>query len=187
MKEANNINQLLEEICRTNSLYDVIIDNIIAPNYHLKSPLISEIAVSFLSNEEKIMEVYSTGNFKYYFARVVMNQIKSKTSPLHLNHRTTLNDMMGDKRDWDYIPDVMDDSESEIDKKIDDELKHQSFEETKNDSWYESEICNMHFVQGYSTRQIEKIDDIDHVSVWKTINKFKKRVRENYVELKNKQ
>lgn len=182
--KIETIDDLLNEICKKNSIYDIIIDNIIAPNYDLKLPLISEIAISFLQNEGNIMKKYRQGEFRYYFARVVINQVKSKTSPLHRNHRSTLNDLLGDKRDWDSLPEVYDD-ETEIDLKIDKELRLRAFRETKHLSWYESEICKMYFEQGYSTRQIEKIDGIDHMSVWLTIREFKNRVKQTYEELKN--
>jgi len=85
------LKQTLEEICMKGSIYDEIIDNLIKPNYHLKPELISELAISFLENEDKLNQVIKEGYFKYYFIRACKNQIHSNTSPFHKNTRLTEN------------------------------------------------------------------------------------------------
>ena len=68
------LDNILKEISSRGTIYDEIINNIIQPNFHLKPELISEIALSFLENREKIEMVIEQNYFLYYFIRTVKNQ-----------------------------------------------------------------------------------------------------------------
>ena len=81
------INQILVEITRKGSIFDEIMNNVLNPRVDLKPQLISEIAISYLENAEKIEKVYSDGYFKYYFINTIRNQVHSSTSPFHKNNR----------------------------------------------------------------------------------------------------
>ena len=81
------LDNILKEISSKGTIYDEIINNIIQPNFHLKPELISEIALSFLENREKIEMVIEQNYFLYYFIRTVKNQIHSKTSGFYKNTR----------------------------------------------------------------------------------------------------
>ena len=52
------INQILVEITRKGSIFDEIMNNVLNPRVDLKPQLISEIAISYLENAEKIEKVY---------------------------------------------------------------------------------------------------------------------------------
>ena len=54
------INQILVEITRKGSIFDEIMNNVLNPRVDLKPQLISEIAISYLENAEKIEKVYKT-------------------------------------------------------------------------------------------------------------------------------
>ncbi len=178
-----NINKILEEICKPNSIYDVILSKQLGAEAHLKSELISELAVSFLNNKKEVIKSYEEGWFRYKFSRAVTNQIQSKTSPFHRQVRMTLNDRLAQTKPIEWMDDNLID-ETEFENELEEYKEHivqkklEAIESTKM-TWYESEIVKMHFEQGYSTRQIEKLDGIDHVSVWKTIKAYQKKVKNN--------
>ncbi len=185
-----SINKILEEICKPGSIYDIILEKNLSTNNHLKPELISELAISFLEKPEEIIKSYKEGWFRYKFSRAVTNQIQSKTSPFHRQVRMTLNDRLkSDKSPIEWLDNILVDETYEQSELADyveyiNQKKRKAIAETKM-TWYESEIVKMYFEQGYSTRQIEKIDGIDHVSVWKTIKAYKNKVKKNYDENKS--
>jgi hypothetical protein len=56
---AHTVTTILNEICKNGGEFDEIINTIIAPNYHQKPELISELALSFYSNEKSILKARS--------------------------------------------------------------------------------------------------------------------------------
>jgi RNA polymerase sigma factor (sigma-70 family) len=165
---------ILEHIARKGSIFDEIIDNIIAPNFHQKPELISEIAVSFLTNEKSVNKAIKGNYFNYYFIRVVKNQLHSKTSPFHKNVRKT-NTMA--------IPVSEIDIEDE-----EDDLQYKMLNERQNDlltdvldeikvTWFEREIFRLYYEEGMTYRAIEAETGVDHSLCWVTIKKIKGRIK----------
>ena len=168
-----NINAILEEIVRKGSIYDEIINTIISPRLDLKPELISEIAISFLENKEKIEQVYKDKYFKYYFINTIRNQVHSNTSSFHKNVRIN---------DYEFIDNYMLISDDEIENKIVFEQKldkiEKAYSKTKK-SWFENLMWEEYFEKFKSYRQIEKEWNIDHISVFHSVKKLKQRVRKN--------
>jgi RNA polymerase sigma factor (sigma-70 family) len=169
------INEILLEITSNGSIYDEIIDNILHPKVELKSELISEIAVSYLDNKEKIEKIWNEGYFKYYFINTVRNQVRSSTSSFYKNVKVKDNIVIEDTFDIEY-----EDSEDII------KLKEQ-FEDNYalingmiqklNITWFERQMFNEYYINSKTYRQIEEEYGLDHVLVWKTVTKVIKHLK----------
>jgi hypothetical protein len=168
------VNQLLIEIATPNTIYDEIINNLIAPRYDLKPELISEIAISFLENREKIDEVYKQGYFKYYFINTVKNQIHSNTSTFHKNVRI---------KDYEYIDEItLLEDYSDIDHKIVFEEKLELIQKIYGKikkNWFQATIWEEYFINNKTYRQIEQDWGIDHCLAFHTVKKMKKLIKDN--------
>lgn len=168
------VNQLLIEIATPNSIYDQIIDNLISPRFDLKPALISEIAISFLENRDRIQQVYSDGYFIYYFINTVKNQVHSNTSTFHKNNRI---------QDYEFYEQItiIDDDQDLNDKilfeeKLDSILRIYA---SIKKSWYENLMFEEYFIKNKTYRQIEAEWNIDHISAWHTIKKVKQKIKDN--------
>lgn len=165
------INKLLNEICKNGSVYDEVMMTIIAPNYNLKPALISEISVYILENKKKIREICDRGEFKYYFIRMCQNQIHSNTSPFHKNNR-----IVNTYENIDSI-DVID--EDDLEYKQEKENQFQQIKKARKQAgltWYEEQIATEYFDENKSLRKIEKIYNIDHCSIYNTVNDIKTKI-----------
>ena len=171
------VNRLLIEIATPNTIYDEIINNLIAPRYDLKPELISEIAISFLENKEKIDEVYKQGYFKYYFINTVKNQIHSNTSTFHKNVRI---------KDYEYIDEItLINDDDDIEYKLLFEEKLESIQKVYGKikkNWFQATIWEEYFINNKTYRQIESDWGIDHVLAWHTVDKLKKQIKKQLNE-----
>ena len=165
------INKIIEEICRPGSIYDEIILNFISHRKEFKLPLISEIALSYLENAEKIEKIYEAGWFKYYFLNTVRNQLFSSTSSFYKNNR------IKDYGEID-IPDIIDDTT--IEEKIEFENKlndiYVAFTKVKK-SWFDEQMFSEYFKNGLTYRAIEDKYGIDHCLVFHTVKKTKNKIK----------
>jgi hypothetical protein len=164
------IRNILVEICTKGSVYDEIINNIIAPNYHLKPELISELSISFLENEKKINQVIEQNYFLYYFIRAVKNNIHSNTSPFYKVTRIKDNVL------YDNI-ELTDESDLEL--KIQKEEKFIQIDRayTKIPKTYFQELVwHEYYTKGKTHRQIAKELNISHCLSFVEIKKIKEEV-----------
>lgn len=172
------INEILTTTFTDGSIYDEVMNNILKHRGHLKSELISELSISFLSNPAKIEKVYDDGWFRYYFIRAVMNQVNSSTSPFY--KATSLKDN----------PSVDNLSMLEgtgVEDKITKENQFKQIEEAMENitvSWFDSEMFKEYYVNGKSHRTIEKEFDVDHCLAWTSVNKTRNKIRE-YIKTNN--
>lgn len=168
------LDNILKEICTSGSIYDEIINNLITPRFDLKPELISEIALSFLENKEKIERIYNEGYFKYYFINVVRFQIHSNTSSFHKNVRI---------KDYDFYENItILDDDQDIENKIifEEKLdKIQKIYKNISKSWFDNLMWEEYFVKDKTFREIEKDWDIDHVSAFHCIKKMKIKIKKN--------
>ena len=183
---ANTIDNICKQICEKNSIFDQIIDTMISPNYHQKPELISELAISFVMNKEKIERVANEGWFKYFFIRAVKNQVHSKTSPFHKNVRQTISSSLTDNQDYE-LESLQEDNYDSDEK----ELKEFQFETIElamsqiNVTYFESELFKQYYYNNLTYRQIEKETGVDHSLVWITVrkvfDKLKKQIDKNNI------
>ena len=55
---------------------------------HFLDDLVQEICIILLTQEnESIMTIYEQGDFKFYVARIITNQVLSSSSPFHKKYR----------------------------------------------------------------------------------------------------
>ncbi len=181
------IQSILIEITTKGSLYDDIINKMISPNYHQKNELISELTISFYSNEKKILEVIKQGNFKYYFVMMVKNQIHSSTSSFHKNVRQTITYTKNNDYTLDDYGDFTEDKR-DIEYKELNEYQMNLIQEVRTNtkmSWFESEMMRLYYDENMSYRKIEAEYGIDHCLIFQTIKsvkiRLKKQIDENYI------
>lgn len=167
------LKKTLQEIATPNSIYYEIMQNIITPNFHLIPELISELAIGFLENENKIDKIIKEGWFKYYFIRSCVNQIKSSTSGFHKNTRIT---------DFQYIEniEVVDNSDIEI-KQIKEEkyLIIDKIYTTIPKTYFQEYLWHEYFSKGKTHRQIAKENNISHCLSFHEIKKIKLEIIKN--------
>ena len=167
-----DINRIIEEICKTGSVYDEIINNIISPRIDLKPQLISEIALNFLENSKKIEKIWQEKYFKYYFIVTVKNQVHSNTSSFHKNVRI-YNDY-GNLDNIDLEDDVTIEDKIEFENKL--AKINKTYKEVKK-NYFQERMWEEYFINDKTYRQIEKEYGIDHCLVWNNVNTIKKKIK----------
>lgn len=166
------LDNILKEISSRGTIYDEIINNIIQPNFHLKPELISEIALSFLENREKIEIVIEQNYFLYYFIRTVKNQIHSKTSGFYKNTRIK-----------EHIPidniQFIDESDLEQKKQIEElyQLIDKSYIKIPK-TYFQEYLWHEYYTLNKTHRQIGSENDISHCLSFHEIKKIKEKLIE---------
>jgi len=166
------LDNILKEISSKGTIYDEIINNIIQPNFHLKPELISEIALSFLENREKIEMVIEQNYFLYYFIRTVKNQIHSKTSGFYKNTRIK-----------EHIPidniQFIDESDLEQKKQIEElyQLIDKSYIKIPK-TYFQEYLWHEYYTLNKSHRQIGSENDESHCLSFHEIKKIKEKLIE---------
>jgi hypothetical protein len=166
------LDNILKEISSKGTIYDEIINNIIQPNFHLKPELISEIALSFLENREKIEMVIEQNYFLYYFIRTVKNQIHSKTSGFYKNTRIK-----------EHIPidniHFIDESDLEQKKQIEElyQLIDKSYIKIPK-TYFQEYLWHEYYTLNKTHRQIGSENDISHCLSFHEIKKIKEKLIE---------
>ena len=174
------IHQILKEIATPKSIYDEMIDNILRPNLHLKPELISELAISFLENEDKLNEVIKNGYFTYYFIRAVINNVRSNTSPFYKNN------IVKDHIYYDNI-DIID--EDNIEEKIEKEIKFQKIDRAYvsiKKSYFQEYVFHEYFTKGKTYREIanENGNSFSHCLVFHEVKKIKDELKKSLIQSK---
>lgn len=166
------LDKVLVEITTKGSVYDEIIDNIIQPNFHLKPELISELAIGFLENRQKVNEVIEKGYFLYYFIRSVMNQIKSNTSGFHRNTRL---------KEYQQIENlaIIDDNDLERKKEIEQlYITIDKYYVKIPKTYFQDFLFHEYYTLNKTHRQIAQENDISHVLSFHEIKKVKEKLIE---------
>jgi hypothetical protein len=162
----------LELIASAGTTYDEIINTIIQPNFHLKNELISELAISFLQNREKVQHALDNNYFLYYFVRSVKNQVHSNTSGFHKNTRIK-----------EYIQDFNYEitEEDEIEFKKEKEAKFIAIDKIYVQipkTYWQEWLWHEYFTFNKTFRQIAKENDISHTLVFHEVTKIKKQLQQ---------
>ena len=174
------IHKILEEIADPNSIYSEMIDNILRPNLHLKPELISELAISFLENQDKVNKVIEQGYFTYYFIRAVINNVRSNTSPFYKNN------IVKDNIFYDNL-EILD--EDNIEEKIEIEIKFQKIDKiyTKIPKTYFQEfVFHEYYTKGKTYREIasENQNSFSHCLVYHEVKKIKDQLKKGLINSK---
>jgi len=170
----HTIENTLELIASAGTTYDEIINTIIQPNFHLKPELISELAISFLQNREKVQHALDNNYFLYYFVRTVKNQIHSNTSGFHKN--TRIKDYT---QEFNY--EIVDDTDIEIKKEK--EKKYIAIDKiytTIPKTYFQEWLWHEYFTFNKTFRQIAKENEISHTLVFHEVTKIKKEIQRKF-------
>lgn len=175
---AQTAHSIFTYIASGGSIYDQIIDTIIAPNYHYKDELISELAVSYLNNQESVNKALKEGYFNYYFISSVKNQVHSSTSPFHKNVRQTSNE--GIEASW--LADQLVDDNEDIEYKKMLDCQQEILDKVMDDievTYFQAQMFRMYYIEGLSYRKIEKETGVDHVTVHSTVSNIRDKIFEH--------
>jgi hypothetical protein len=168
----HTIERTLELIASAGTTYDEIINTIIQPNFHLKPELISELAISFLTNRVKVQHALDNNYFLYYFVRSVKNQIHSNTSGFHKNTR-----IKEYTQDFNY--EMIDESDIEIKKEK--EAKYITIDKIYvkiPKTYFQEFLFQEYFTFNKTFRQIAKENEISHTLVFHEVSKVKKQLQQ---------
>jgi RNA polymerase sigma factor (sigma-70 family) len=171
---AHTVSTILQLIASAGTIYDEIITTIIYPNVHQKPELISELAISFLQNEERVNNVIRNNYFDYYFMQACKNQVHSSTSPFHLNCRKT--SCQGIDASWIDIEDDMSDLEYKELNELQNDTLNEALAGTTT-TYFEAEMFRMYYQQDLTYRGIEKECGVDSSLAFSTIKKVKERLK----------
>lgn len=152
--------QIIEQLFLSKNFNDCI--NKMDPDY-LREDLKQEIILIVCEwDDDKIINLHNRGELEFFVVRVIINQIKSNTSPFAKKYRT-FNEQLPDN-------DIMDDC-AEIENQQLQELK-ESFAVAELDKlpWYNKGLIQLYLKHG-NYRAIEKLTGIPFVSCYKTIKK----------------
>ena len=130
---------------------------------HFLDDLVQEICVILLTQEnESIMTIYEQGDFKFYVARIITNQVLSSSSPFHRKYRQKILDLP-----------IIDEEYNPLADKIWVDLHHLL---TKK----EKELVNLRFVYKLKVREIAQIKGGSTRLVYKRLDKIKKYLQKKY-------
>jgi hypothetical protein len=170
----HTIEKTLELIASAGTIYDEIINNIIQPNFHLKNELISELAVSFLTNRVKVQQALDNNYFLYYFIRACKSQVHSNTSGFNKN--TRIKDYT---QEFNY--EIVDDTDIEIKKEK--EKKYIAIDKiytTIPKTYFQEWLWHEYFTFNKTFRQIAKENEISHTLVFHEVTKIKKEIQRKF-------
>lgn len=167
-------NQIIEKLYLSKNLNDCI--KKMEP-VDLQDDLKSEvIAIVCEWSEEKIVELYTKNQLEFYVVRVILNQIKSKTSPFYKKHRQSFAELTGEES---Y--ECTDLKEREVKELIQD-IAIQQIDELY---WYDAEILRMYLELG-TFRAIQDKTGIPFISCYVNIKKSLKTLKRKATEEVNR-
>jgi hypothetical protein len=144
---------------------------------HLRDDLKQEVMIILLETpEEKIIELNDSGGLKFYTVRVILNLMKSNTSPLFKKYRKPIeefNERLAPCVVDSFIPD----SEMRIQKEL---REDRAMEFIDTLYWYDQTLVKVYLKVG-NYRAMEKELDIPWESCYSTIQKVIKKVREHVI------
>lgn len=172
---AKTINVIIQEVFDEKGQYHQIMENILysAGKGRYLNELVSVLAEYFLMNEKKIIKTYKSDYFRYWWARVVMNQVNSNTSQFYRENFVQINEI-GDIH-------IEEEEENEIEEKQKQEEKYLQIEKAMKNlkvNWFDSEIFKLYYKENLSLRQIEKETGIDHCLAYISINKTRNQIKQ---------
>jgi hypothetical protein len=144
---------------------------------HLRDDLRQEVIVILLETpEERIIKMHEDGGLRFYTVRVILNLIKSSTSPLFKKYRKPVEEYH-EKLAPCVVDSFIPDSEIRIKRELQED-KALEFIETLY--WYERDMVKLYLKLG-NYRAIEEETNIPWESCYSTIRKVIKKVRDHVI------
>ena len=131
---------------------------------NLSDDLFQELMVILLEyNEQKLIDIYNKGYYKWFLVKTLTNQFNSNSSPFNKKYRP---------KEIDYI--ITDSYDHSIDIMID-----KVNNKLNQLHWYDRELFKAYIESG-SYRKLSKQTDIPFNSISRTINNVKNYIRNNF-------
>ena len=131
---------------------------------NLSDDLFQELMLILLEyNEQKLIDIYNKGYYKWFLVKTLTNQFNSNSSPFNKKYRP---------KDIDYI--ISDSYDHSIDIMID-----KVNNKLNQLHWYDRELFKAYIESG-SYRKLSKQTDIPFNSISRTINNVKNYIRNNF-------
>jgi hypothetical protein len=131
---------------------------------NLSDDLFQELMIILLEyNQEKLIDIYNKGYYKWFLVKTLTNQFNSNSSPFNKKYRP---------KDIDYI--ITDSYDHSIDIMID-----KVNNKLNQLHWYDRELFKAYIESG-SYRKLSKQTDIPFNSISRTINNVKNYIRNNF-------
>ena len=131
---------------------------------NLSDDLFQELMIILLEyNQEKLIDIYNKGYYKWFLVKTLTNQFNSNSSPFNKKYRP---------KDIDYI--ISDSYDHSIDIMID-----KVNNKLNQLHWYDRELFKAYIESG-SYRKLSKQTDIPFNSISRTINNVKNYIRNNF-------
>lgn len=117
--------------------------------------------------QEKLVDIYNSGTLRYFSIGIIRNQVHSSTSPHHKKYRGS----------WD-IPEGHEEAYTpDLDKQLDEQTKLNIIKELlKEEHWYDRQLFEMYYLDGYSYGELADKTNIPKSSIWHTVTETKKRL-----------
>jgi hypothetical protein len=130
---------------------------------HLRDDLKMEV-ISIVCEwpEEKIIQLHKDKAIEFYVVRVILNQVKSKTSDFVRKYRST--------NTYEIAKDPADVTEDTRDREIKESLEDIALEEIDRLYWYDAEMIRL-YLKLKTFRAIEEHTGIPYISCYKNIQK----------------
>ena len=131
---------------------------------NLSDDLFQELMVILLEyNQEKLIDIYNKGYYKWFLVKTLTNQFNSNSSPFNKKYRPKhVDHIISDS--YDHSIDIMID-------KVNNKLNQLH--------WYDRELFKAYIESG-SYRKLSKQTDIPFNSISRTINHVKNYIRNNF-------
>jgi|MDTC01.2.fsa_nt_gb RNA polymerase sigma factor (sigma-70 family) len=130
---------------------------------HFLDDLVQEVCLILLTQEnESIMTIYEQGDFKFYVARIITNQVLSSTSPFHKKYRKKILNLP-----------IIDEEYNALADRIWVDIHHLLTKKQRN-------LVNLRFVYKLKVKEIAKINGISTRQVYKSLDKIKKYLKKKY-------
>ena len=123
-------------------------------------------------NQEKILVMAETNQLHYYFVSILIRNYNSSTSRFHYQYRKPIENFTD--KDVYSIDIEQDDYDHSLEPKI------EFIEENIKDlSFYDKKMLEYYYYDGMSYQQISDLTRIPKTSVWNTVTKTIKKIKEN--------
>ncbi len=173
-----SLDEFLYDMATPTGFYYSIIMNIVEDDKVARA-LVSELSLYYLERREETTKKINEKNFKYWFIRTVINQVKSKSSPFYKNYVKIYSDVDISKYS-ELLEDVSDD---DIEHKIIKERKHKWLEsiiEGKSDvkmTWFENQMFKLYYIEGKTYRAIQDEWGVNFLTVFNTVKELKEKIK----------
>lgn len=143
---------------------------------HLRDDLRAEVILILLeTDEQRLIAIHEAGALRYYTVRIIINLIQSKTSYFYKKYRQQFVELNDTGRGFRA------EEETDIEERATrEDMEEQAMREIDNLYWYNSGIVKLYLKLG-TYRAIEEDTGIPFPSVYKTVQKSFKEIREKVV------